>query len=446
MDLIGAALHLEDDLAHERLVVLLAQHLVAGREVGALLHLEPFEGGDQLVAVVAALEAGFLDAELDGVHRLEIRLDIAVGQRARQSDLLQPVDRLVEEGVQIGRVERRVEYRHIAVDADKPLDLVAERRQLARYGDRAVAGAFVFLGKAEIIALVDDVDRIGPKKIKNSPSKSPLIFDRNGVMSAVPSGMPMVPTTSPPFFLISAGIGVAGRLAPRIVGKGDLPLLAHLVDEIGRERLRLRRGEVEGPEGIAVALAGRQRRVEAHADHVDDLVLDEDRRAGEADIRQIAADMDVDLVLGDQLLDRAASGIGLRLVVGDDQLDRPAEDAAGLVDAVDRHLQPDQRRLAAQRGDAGQRLLGADPVGLLGLRRGRRATARPPRRPQRGGAARQRAAARDDAPVSALVRLIVRHLATLPCSADENARLRPAAPHSHSADCCGTGRARHTRP
>jgi hypothetical protein len=38
----------------------------------------------------------------------------------------------------------------------------------------------------------------------NNPSKLPEIFDKNGVMSGVPSGMPVVPTTSPPFFLISA--------------------------------------------------------------------------------------------------------------------------------------------------------------------------------------------------------------------------------------------------
>ena len=41
-----------------------------------------------------------------------------------------------------------------------------------------------------------------PKKMPNKPSKLPVILDRNGVMSAVPSGMPVVPTTSPPAFLI----------------------------------------------------------------------------------------------------------------------------------------------------------------------------------------------------------------------------------------------------
>ena len=127
-------------------MVLLAQDLVALGEVGALLHLEPLEGGDQLVAVFAALEARFLDPDFDGVHRLEIRLDIAVGQRAGKPGLLEAVDRLVQEGVKMRRIERRVEHRHIAVDPDKTLDLVAESRQLRGDGDRTVAGKFVFLG------------------------------------------------------------------------------------------------------------------------------------------------------------------------------------------------------------------------------------------------------------------------------------------------------------
>ena len=41
-----------------------------------------------------------------------------------------------------------------------------------------------------------------PKKMPNSPSKLPVNFERNAVMSAVPSGMPVPPTTSPPAFLI----------------------------------------------------------------------------------------------------------------------------------------------------------------------------------------------------------------------------------------------------
>ena len=45
-------------------------------------------------------------------------------------------------------------------------------------------------------------------------------------------------------------------------------------------------------------------------------------------------------------------------------LDRPAVDAAVLVDAVDRHLQADQRGLAAGSAGARERLLRADLVGL----------------------------------------------------------------------------------
>ena len=70
------------------------------------------------------------------------------------------------------------------------------------------------------------------------------------------------------------------------------------------------------------------------------------------------------------------------------ELDRPAVDAAGLVDAVDRHLQADQRGLAAGGGRARERLQRADLVGL-GLAEGRAATAPAPawsrraRRPSR---------------------------------------------------------------
>jgi hypothetical protein len=46
------------------------------------------------------------------------------------------------------------------------------------------------------------VTALAPKKMPNSPSKLPVIFEANGAMSAVPSGTPVVPTTSPPFFLI----------------------------------------------------------------------------------------------------------------------------------------------------------------------------------------------------------------------------------------------------
>ena len=56
-------------------------------------------------------------------------------------------------------------------------------------------------------------------------------------------------------------------------------------------------------------------------------------------------------------------------------LERPAVDAAGLVDAVDRHLQADHRGLAAERGRAGPRLQQAS----------RRKAPPPPRRNAPGG-------------------------------------------------------------
>jgi len=177
-----------------------------------------------------------------------------------------------------------------------------------------------------------------------------------------------------------------------------------------RKRLRLRRREIVGAECVFVALARCQRRVEAHADHVDDLVLGEDRNASEADVGQVAADMRVDIVFGDKLLDFAAAGVGLRLVVRDDELDRPAEDAARLVDAIDGHLQTDQRRLAAECGNPRERLLGADPVGF-------RLRQREPQRHRRddrrgpGRCALQRAPAGH----SALIEMIQRHAAPL-CS------------------------------
>src|SRR5262249_39729660 len=66
----------EDELAQEGLVVLLAERLVALREVVALLDFHPLEGLDELHRVLATAEPRLLDPELQEVHRLEVRLDI----------------------------------------------------------------------------------------------------------------------------------------------------------------------------------------------------------------------------------------------------------------------------------------------------------------------------------------------------------------------------------
>jgi hypothetical protein len=138
-----------------------------------------------------------------------------------------------------------------------------------------------------------------------------------------------------------------------------------------------------GAEAVAVALGGGQRGVEAHADHVDDLGLLEHRHAGEADVGQEAADMDVDVVLDQQFFHLAPADVGLRFVVRDHDRDRPAVDAAVLVDAVDRHLQADQGGLAAGRRGARERLQRPD-LERLGLAEG----GLPRRRHQHGGAER----------------------------------------------------------
>src|SRR5262249_48792847 len=119
----------------------------------------------------------------------------------------------------------------------------------------------------------------------------------------------------------------------------------------------------------------------------------------------------------------AAPDVGLGLVVRHDQLDWPTVDAAGLVDAIDRHLHADQRGLAAGGASTGKRLLGTDLVGL-GLaegglprrrhqhgraeRAGRGPRVGRPGAPGAGGAVSDHPAARDLAAVPELLTPILR--------------------------------------
>src|SRR3972149_4604503 len=112
-DLVVAAADLVEELAEERLVVLLAEELVALREVVALLHLEALERLDELHRVLAPAEARLLDPELEGVHAFVVRLDGAVGGRAARGDRLGPghgggEELLVGGGVQHAREDRHV--------------------------------------------------------------------------------------------------------------------------------------------------------------------------------------------------------------------------------------------------------------------------------------------------------------------------------------------------
>src|SRR5262245_60535177 len=71
-DLGLAPLYLEDELTQKRLMVLLAEHLVALREIIALLHFQAFERCDQFVRVLAAAELGLLHPDLERVHGLVV--------------------------------------------------------------------------------------------------------------------------------------------------------------------------------------------------------------------------------------------------------------------------------------------------------------------------------------------------------------------------------------
>src|SRR5258705_11052443 len=88
-DLVLAAFELEEEFPRERLMILLAEGLVALREVVALLHLEAFEGLDELHGVLAALEPGLLYADLEGIDALVVRLHVAIRKRPARVDLLE---------------------------------------------------------------------------------------------------------------------------------------------------------------------------------------------------------------------------------------------------------------------------------------------------------------------------------------------------------------------
>src|SRR5499427_2896597 len=105
-ELVLVVLDREDELADEGLMVFLPDRLVALREVVALLDLHALQGLDQVHRVLAAAEAGLLDRELEEVHRLEVRLHVAVGVGARRVHLLQQDTRLLEKLLVRRRVER----------------------------------------------------------------------------------------------------------------------------------------------------------------------------------------------------------------------------------------------------------------------------------------------------------------------------------------------------
>src|SRR5215510_8771328 len=363
-ELVLVVLDREDELAQERLVIFLPDRLVALREIVAFLHFQAFQGLDQIVGVLAAAEAGLLHAELQEVHRLEVRLHVAVRQRARWVDLLELDDGLIEELLVVRRVQRRVHHRDVPVDADEALDLLPQRRQMRRLRDGAVAGVLVLLRQAEIVDRVREADGVGAEENAEETVEVAADLRDEGRHVGRPERNAGGAHDFATVLLDLLDVRVSGRLAPRIVEEPEMPLLAELADQIRRDRDRLGRRVIERPEDVAAALGGRDGRVETDADHPDGLVLLEDRHARQAYVGEIAALRDVDLVLEYHLLGLAAADVGLGLVVRHHQLDGTAVDAAGMVDAIHGHLRADQRGLAAGRARARERLEHAHLVRL----------------------------------------------------------------------------------
>src|SRR5262249_49467223 len=172
-DMVLAALHVEDELLEEGLVVVLPEGLVALREVVAFLHLEPFQRLDELHRVLAALEARLLDAELERVHGLVVRLDVAVRQRPRRVDLLEPGNGLVHELLVGRRVERPLQDRQGAGGPGEGLALVAPPGRVRPSREGRLPGPRALLGEAEVERLVADRHPVLAEEDAEEPVEAP---------------------------------------------------------------------------------------------------------------------------------------------------------------------------------------------------------------------------------------------------------------------------------
>src|SRR5215831_1401195 len=155
-DAVFPVLDVENDLQWKRLMVLFTEQFVTSEEIVTHFHLQAFKRLDQLHRVLTAFELGPFHADLQSVHRLEVCLHVPIGQRARWIDLRQPDLGLIEEFLVMRRVKRTLEYRDVSINADEPLDLVAECRKISRLCNGAIAGPFVLLRQSKIVGLVSD--------------------------------------------------------------------------------------------------------------------------------------------------------------------------------------------------------------------------------------------------------------------------------------------------
>src|SRR5665213_4115058 len=217
VQIVGPALHLEDELLQEGLMVFLADVLVTLREVVAQLHLEAFERRDQLHGVLRAVELRFLHRDFHRVESLVVRLHVFVGQRPGRVDLGEPLLCLVEELVMRRSVEWTLEHRDVAIDADEAIDLVAEAGQIARLGDRAIAGKLVLLGEAEIVGLGADGDTVLAEEDREQAVEAAGDFrqERRHVGGAERDAGGADDFTA--VLLDLGGVGVTRRLTPGVI-------------------------------------------------------------------------------------------------------------------------------------------------------------------------------------------------------------------------------------
>src|SRR5262249_19415579 len=168
-DTVFPILDVENDLQGERLMVFLAEQFVSGWKVVAQFHLQTFKGLDELHRVLAPSEFRLLHADFKRVHRLIVRLHIAIRQRTGRIDFRQACLSLIKKPSVLWRVEWARLNRNVAIDADETLDFVPERRKIGGLSNGAVTSPFVLLGEPKIEGLVTDGHAIFAEKDAEQP-------------------------------------------------------------------------------------------------------------------------------------------------------------------------------------------------------------------------------------------------------------------------------------
>src|SRR5205085_1711999 len=118
---------------------------------------------------------------------------------------------------------------------DEALDLAAQSRKVGGFGNRAVAGPFVFLGQPEVIGLVADRDAVLTEEDAEQTVEAAgdLREKRRHVGGAERNAGGL--DDFPARLLDLLAVSVPGRLSPGVIRVGDMPFFAQLADQVGRE-------------------------------------------------------------------------------------------------------------------------------------------------------------------------------------------------------------------